>query len=106
MLLGAFGAFLLLVAALILPIWPLLGVYWYLHGGNGLALAVISESLVLWIAIIYARVQVAVGMGISPWYALTLPLGAAVFAAMMFTSTWKVISGKGVTWKGRNYRQK
>jgi chlorobactene glucosyltransferase len=106
MLLGAFGAFILLVAALFLPIWPLLGVYWYLHGGNILALAVTSESLVLWIAIIYARIRVAVGMGISPWYAFTLPLGAAVFAAMMFTSTWKVISGKGVTWKGRNYRQK
>ena len=57
MLLGAFGAFILLVAALILPIWPLLGVYWYLHGGSWLALAVISESLVLWTVIIYARVE-------------------------------------------------
>ena len=106
MLLGAFGAFLLLVAALILPIWPLLGVYWYLHDGGWLALAVISESLVLWTVIIYARARVAIGMGISGWYAFTLPLGAAVFAAMMFTSTWKVISGKGVTWKGRIYTQK
>ena len=47
-----------------------------------------------------------IGMGISPWYAFTLPLGAAVFAAMMFTSTWKVLSGKGVTWKGRMYGAK
>jgi chlorobactene glucosyltransferase len=106
MLLGAFGAFLLLVAALILPIWPLLGVYWNLHGGGWLALAVISESLILWTVIISARARVAMGMGISPWYAFTLPLGAAVFAAMMFTSTWKVISGKGVIWKGRIYTQK
>jgi hypothetical protein len=46
------------------------------------------------------------GMGISSWYALTLPLGSALFAAMMFTSTWKILSGKGVTWKGRMYAPK
>ena len=106
MILGAFGAFLALVAALILPIWPLLGLLWYLQGGGWLALAVITESLILWGIVIYARARVSVGMGISPWYALTLPFGAAVFAAMMFTSTWKILSGKGVTWKGRMYAPK
>ena len=106
MVLGAFGAFLLLVAALVLPLWPLLGILWYLYGGGWLAITVILESLVLWAAVIYARARVASAMGISPWYALTLPLGAAVFAAMMFTSTWRVLSGKGVTWKGRMYAPK
>jgi chlorobactene glucosyltransferase len=105
-LLGAFGALILLMAAFILPIWPLLGFYWYLHGGGRLALAVIVQSLILWTIIIYARAGVAIRMGISPWYAFTLPLGSAVFAAMMFASTWKVISGNGVTWKGRVYTQK
>jgi chlorobactene glucosyltransferase len=106
MLLGAFGAFILLVAALFLPLWPLLGTFWYLQDGDWLALGVIFESLILWAIVIYARSRVAISMGISPWYAFTLPLGAAVFAAMMITSTWKVISGKGVTWKGRIYTQK
>ena len=106
MLLGAFGAFILLVVALFLPLWPLLGMFWYLQGGSWLALAVIFESLILWTIVIYVRARVAIGMGISAWYAFTLPLGAAVFAAMMITSTWKVISGKGVTWKGRIYTQK
>jgi chlorobactene glucosyltransferase len=106
MLLGAFGVFILLIAALVLPIWPLLGILWYLQGGGWLALTVILKSLVLWGMIIYARARVAIGMGISPWYALTLPLGAAIFAAMMFTSTWKVLSGKGVTWKDRMYAAK
>jgi chlorobactene glucosyltransferase len=106
MLLGVFGAFLLLVAALILPLWPVLGVFWFLQGGVWLALTIIVESLILWAIVIYVRARVAVGMGISPWYSLTLPLGAAVFAAMMFTSTWKVLSGKGVTWKGRMYASK
>ncbi len=106
MLLGAFGAFILLVAALVLPLWPLLGVYWYLHGGGWFALAVIAKSLILWTVIIYARARVALGMGISAWYAFTLPLGSAVFATMMFISAWKVISGKGVNWKGRIYTKK
>jgi hypothetical protein len=42
-------------------------------------------------------------MGISAGYALTAPLGAGVFAAMMFASAWKVLSKRGVTWKGRRY---
>lgn len=105
-LLGAFGAFLALVVALILPFWPLLGFVWYLQGGGWLAITVIVKSLIFWAIVIYARVQVSTGMGISPWYALTLPLGAAVFAAMMLTSTWRVLSGKGITWKGRVYTTK
>ena len=104
-LLGTFGAFLALVTALILPLWPGLGLFWFLQGGGLLALAVIAESCALWMFIIYARVRVSIGMGISPWYALTLPLGAAIFAAMMFTSAWRVLSGRGVTWKGRTYRE-
>src|SRR6266487_2344457 len=103
MVLGAFGAFLLLVAALVLPIWPLLGIFWYLHGGGWMAVTVIIKSLILWAVVIYARARVAIGMSISPWYAFTLPLGAGIFATMMFVSTWKVLSGKGVMWKGRMY---
>jgi len=106
MVLGVFGAFLAWVAALVLPLWPLLGIFWYLQGGSWLALTVVIQSLILWTIIIYARARVAIGMGISPWYAFTLPLGAAVFAAMMFTSTWRVLSGKGVMWKGRMYKSK
>ena len=104
--LGVFGAFLALVAALILPLWPLLGLFWYLQGGGWLAITVVVQALILWALVIYARVRVSTGMGISPWYAFTLPLGAAIFAAMMFTSTWKVLSGRGVTWKGRTYTSK
>ncbi len=104
LLLGVFGAVLALTTALVLPLWPVLGLLWYSQGGGWPALTVIAESIVLWGAVIYVRAQVASGMGISPWYALTLPPGAAIFAAMMFTSTWRVLSGQGVRWKGRVYR--
>jgi chlorobactene glucosyltransferase len=106
MVLGAFGAFVLLIAALILPIWPLLGLLWFQQGGGWMAAAVITKSLILWVFLIYVRARVAKAMDISPWYAFATPLGAAVFAGMMLTSTWKVVAGKGVTWKGRMYTPK
>ena len=106
LILGMFGAFVLLIAALFLPVWPLLGLFWYLQGGSWMAAAVITKSLILWAFLIYVRARVAKAMDVPLWYAFTTPLGAAVFAAMMLTSTWKVLSGKGVTWKGRVYTPK
>jgi len=106
LLLGAFGAIVALIAALLMPIWPLLGLIWFLNGGGWLALGVIVKSLIVWLALLVARGFTARGMGIPFWYAFTTPLGAGIFAAMMLTSAWKVLSGKGVTWKGRLYSPK
>jgi chlorobactene glucosyltransferase len=106
LMLGAFGAALALLAALFLPIWPLLGVNGYIHGGGWQAIVVVIQSFTVWAWLIYFRVRVARGMHISAWYALTTPLGAGVFAAMMLTSAWKVLSGQGVTWRGRKYHTK
>jgi len=106
LMLGAFGAALALIAALFLPVWPVLGVVWYYDGGGWMAIAVVGKSLTVWSALIYARARVARKMGISSWYAFTTPLGAGVFAAMMLASAWKVISGRGVTWRGRTYHPK
>jgi chlorobactene glucosyltransferase len=103
LLLGAFGATLALIAALFLPVWPLLGFVWYLNGGGWLAVGVIVKAFVVWITLLVTRATIAHKMKISPWYAFTTPLGAGIFAAMMLTSAWKVLSGRGVTWKGRLY---
>jgi chlorobactene glucosyltransferase len=103
LLLGAFGAMLALIAALFLPIWPLFGLTWVLKGGGWMSLAVIFQAMMIWGYLIHVRARVARGMNISAWYAVTTPLGAGVFAAMMLTSAWRVISGKGVIWKGRTY---
>ncbi len=104
--LGAFGAFLAVMASLFLPIWPLLGLFWYFKEGSWMALLVVIESLLLWGYLLFTRAKVAISMEISPWYALTTPLGAGVFAAMMLTSVWNVRSRKGVAWKGRRYGTK
>jgi hypothetical protein len=103
LILGVFGAVVLLIATLFLPIWPMLGLLWFLRDGGWLAATVIIKSLILWAFLIFMRLRAARGMGISPWYAFTTPLGTGIFAAMMLASTWKVLSGRGVTWKGRMY---
>lgn len=102
--LGVFGAFLAVLASLFLPIWPLLGLFWYLNGGEWMAISVIAESLLLWVYLTMLRARALSKMEISRWYALTTSLGAAVFGAMMIASAWKVVSGQGVSWRGRTYR--
>lgn len=106
LLLGAFGASLALFAALLLPVWPLLGLIWYLNGGGWMALGVAIQAVLVWGYLIYYRVRIAQIMEISAWYGVTTPLGAGVFAGMMLTSAWKVLTGQGVTWRGRKYRPK
>lgn len=106
LLLGAFGALLALIAALFLPIWPVLGLLLYIKTGDVLALGIILQALTVFGVLIFMRAKVARAMNISAWYAWTTPLGAGVFASMMLTSAWKVISGTGVTWKGRLYKPK
>jgi len=106
MVLGVFGAFLAVMVSIFLPAWSLLGIFWFIKTGSWMAIAVIIESFLLWAYLIIVRAVVAIKMEISPWYAFTTPLGAAMFGAMMFVSTWKVITRKGVTWKGRIYQTK
>ncbi len=103
LLLGAFGAFVSFFAAVLLPAWLIAGAAWWAAGGGGMALMVAAEAALLWAWLIFWRILACRGMGISPFYAFFTPLGAGIFAAMMLTSAWKVLSGRGVTWKGRRY---
>jgi len=103
LLLGVFGAFLAFTAALLLPAWVIWGVVLTVTGSGLEGSAVLGEALALWGYLIYWRVLASRSIGIPIWYALTVPVGAGVFAAMMLTSAWNVLVGKGVTWKGRTY---
>jgi chlorobactene glucosyltransferase len=39
-----------------------------------------------------------------PWYyAFTHPLAGALFEAILAQSTWRVLTHKGVEWRGRQY---
>ena len=103
--LGAFGLFLTLITSLFLPAWPFLGLFWYLEDGGWMSAAIVAESILLWVCLIYFRARTASDMDIPAWYALTTPLGAGVFGMMMLASAWRVISGQGVSWRGRTYKR-
>ena len=98
-----FGATLGLIAALALPLWLIGGLIWTASGGGWMAAVLTLQAIILWVYLLDKRIQACRAFHINPAYALTLPLGALVFTAMMFASAWKVISGSGVTWKGRTY---
>jgi len=98
-----FGAVAGLLGALLLPFWLVGSLYWLASQGGPAPTVVVVQALVVWGYLIAQRMRAGQEMGISPLYAFTLPLGALLFTAMMVVSAYNVLSGRGVTWKGRVY---
>lgn len=97
------GGFVGLLGALLLPLWLGGGLFWYFTTGTLIPALVSLQALAVWAYLLVVRLQACRAFQISPFYALTLPLGSLVFTAMMAASAFKVLSRKGVTWKGRTY---
>jgi len=53
-----------------------------------------------WLLQVLVLAVVSTGSEISPAYALTAPLGLSLLYAMLFDSSIRITTGKGVTWKG------
>ncbi|MCC6985497.1 MAG: glycosyltransferase [Anaerolineales bacterium] len=102
--LGAFGALLGFLAAFFLPVWIVFGFAWFANGGGMFALAVTGEALCVTTYLLFMRVRAAGYFHIPAWYAFTTFLGAGIFSMMILASAWKVLSGQGVTWRGRKYK--
>jgi chlorobactene glucosyltransferase len=98
-----FGAFLGLVVSFLLPAWLLAGLVWLIGEGGSTAVIITAEAALLWGYLVWERLQACRAFGIPGGYALTFPLGAFIFTLMMAASAYNVISGRGVTWKGRRY---
>jgi chlorobactene glucosyltransferase len=98
------GALLGLIGALLLPVWLVGSILWYIVDGGWIPAGMTVEAVVLWHFLIWSRLQAARAFRISSAYAFTLPLAALVFTAMMFASAIKVLSGRGVSWRGRIYK--
>ena len=54
-----------------------------------------------WSLQVLVLAMVSIGSEVSPAYALTAPLGLGLLYAMLFDSSIRITTGKGVTWKGR-----
>lgn len=98
-----FGAFLGLVVSILLPIWLFGGLVWLSSTGAITAAIIAGEAGVLWVYLIFKRLQACRAFSIHSSYAFTFPLGALIFTFMMAASAFNVISGRGVLWKGRRY---
>jgi chlorobactene glucosyltransferase len=96
-----------LVVALVLALYALVPPLALLHAllhrdfkGRDSALCNAPFQIVPMLAL---RVAVCRTLGIPPIYALSYPLGVTVGDAMLLFSLYRVLSGKGVQWKGRTY---
>jgi chlorobactene glucosyltransferase len=100
----SFGALLGLAVSILLPAWLIGSIAWLISEAGAAAMVVAGEALVMWAFLLAKRQQACRGFGIPGWYAFTFPMGAFIFTAMMLASAVNVISGRGVTWKGRRYQ--
>ncbi len=98
-----FGALLGLFVSILLPFWLAGGLIWLVTGGGFVAIILSLEAAVLWSYLLWKRTQACARFHIPGWYAFTFPLGSLLFTAMMLASVFNVISGRGVSWKGRRY---
>lgn len=85
---------------------PLVAVVWAialvlsLAGGADVWLLFVPAFL-SWLFQVLILVSVSRRSEVSPLYARTAPLGVAVMYAILFDSSVKITTGRGVTWKGR-----
>ena len=99
----AFGVLTGLIGALALPIWLIFSLFMSVTSGSWMAYLAVAQALIVWGYLIHERVKACRALNINSLYALSLPLGALVFTMMMVASAFKVLSGKGVSWRGRSY---
>jgi len=72
--------------------------------GSDLWLLFIPAAL-SWLLQVLVLAMVSTRCKVSPAYALTAPLGLSLLYAMLFDSSVRITTGKGVTWKGRRIYQ-
>jgi cellulose synthase/poly-beta-1,6-N-acetylglucosamine synthase-like glycosyltransferase len=86
--------------AVVPPLIALLLAIWGLSGRTDVSLLLIPAAL-SWLLQVLVMATVNRLSKVSPAYALTVPLGLGVMYAMLFDSSIKISTGRGVTWKGR-----
>jgi chlorobactene glucosyltransferase len=63
-------------------------------------------AVLSWLLQVIVLAMASIRSQVSPAYALTAPLGLSLLYAMLFDSSIRITTGKGVTWKGRRIYEK
>ena len=87
------------VGAVVPPLIALVSIFVMAFGAE--LGAVVVPAALSWLLQVVILAIVSRRSGVSPVYAFTTPLGLALIYAMLFDSSVRITTGKGVTWKGR-----
>lgn len=87
--------------AVVPPIVVLVSVIGIAAGVSANLWLLLIPAALSWFLQVFVLVMVSIRWEVSPAYALTAPLGLSVLYAMLFDSSIRITTGKGVTWKGR-----
>ncbi|HLI27649.1 MAG TPA: glycosyltransferase [Chloroflexota bacterium] len=86
------------------PPWLALSEARALLAGGGAETVLLTAVALLQVAgVLYLGWRCLREVGVPAWFTLALPLGALLFNALLCYSAYRVLSGRGVAWKGRVY---
>lgn len=99
--LALFGVVSMYLIAVAPPLIALLMAIAVLAGVSADVSLLLIPAMLSWLLQMLVMAVVARGSGVSRVYALSVPLGLGVMYAMLFDSSIRITTGRGVTWKGR-----
>lgn len=70
-------------------------------GASGEWSRLLVPSLLVWLIQVTIFAVININWSVPVAYAFSVPLGHALFVAILFNSAFKIVTGSGVTWKGR-----
>jgi len=89
------------LAAVLPPLIALVSAIAIASGASTELWSLFVPAILSWLLQMIVMAVVAIRSEVSPVYALTAPLGLAIMYAMLFDSSVRITTGRGVTWKGR-----
>lgn len=95
---GVFSMYLMCIVPALIAVASVIGIA---AGVSADLWLLFIPGVLSWLLQVLVLAAVSLGSKVSPVYALTAPLGLSLLYAMLFDSSMRITTGKGVTWKGR-----
>ena len=95
------GVFSMYLMSVVPPLIALASGVWIVLGVRAHLWLLFIPAALSWLLQVLVLAMVSLRSEVSPAYALTAPLGLGLLYAMLFDSSIRITTGKGVTWKGR-----
>ncbi|HEX8844003.1 MAG TPA: glycosyltransferase family 2 protein [Pyrinomonadaceae bacterium] len=83
------------------PVLAMISAFALAAGASTEWLHLFVPALIVWLIQVFTFGVVNKSFGVPVRYALTVPLGHALFVVILMNSAFRIATGSGVTWKGR-----